>query len=70
MMAVVSSDEKKDFYAASFRVGRIGQFFMSKSIYKAQRFLMPCTICKIGGWEFMDIRQVTETIAMIEEQNF
>ena len=44
MMAVVSSDEKNDFQSWKNSVS----LFMSKSISRAQRFLMPCTICKIG----------------------
>lgn len=48
MMAVVSSDEKKDFTQLRSELEEFGQSLHVKSISRVQQFLMPCTICKIG----------------------
>ncbi len=48
MMAVVSSDEKKDFTQLRSELEEFGQSLHVKINIQAQRFLMPCTICKTG----------------------
>ena len=69
MMALVSAEEKKDFTKLR-RIGSFGEAETLKSIlFKIRLFLMRCTIYKESNF-YMDIRQVTETIAMIEEQHF
>ena len=46
-----------------------GESLNVKSTSKVQQFFDAMPTCKIGSSK-MDIKQVTETIAMIEEQNF
>ncbi len=46
MMAVVSSDEKKDFTQLRAELDAFGQNLNVKINIQSRRFLMPCTTCK------------------------
>ena len=48
MMAVVSSEDKKDFTHLRAELEAFGESLNVKSTSKAQQFLMLCTTCKIG----------------------
>ena len=70
MMAVVSSQGSQDFAQLRKEFEAFGETLNVKINIQSSAILTLCITCKNRSSSLMDIKQVTETIAMIEEQNF